>query len=116
MVIVSIKDGDLILQVKGIGKVLALRNELVIPLNHVRGVTADPGAFSMPRGLRAPGTSIPGLLYAGTFYHKGEKVFWEVHNPAKAVVIELAEEDFTRLVIEVENPNDVVSSIEDAIA
>ncbi len=116
MVIVSIKDGDLKLHIEGVHKALALRNEIVVPLKHVRGVTADPGVSAMPRGLRAPGTSIPGHLYAGTFYHEGEKVFWDVHNFAKAIVIELTDEDFKRLVVEVEDPDEVVSMIELAIA
>ncbi len=39
-----------------------------------------------------PGTSIPGVLTAGTFYHDSKRVFWDVHNPENTVVIELKDE------------------------
>jgi hypothetical protein len=68
--------------------------------------------MSIPKGLRAPGTAIPRLLYAGTFYRDDEKVFWDVHDAAKAIVIELIEEDFKRLVVEVGNPAQAVELIE----
>jgi hypothetical protein len=35
-----------------------------------------------------PGTNIPGVLTAGTFYQDGKRVFWDVHNPDNTVVIE----------------------------
>ena len=39
-----------------------------------------------------PGTNIPGVLTAGTFYQHGKRVFWDVHNPDNTVVIELKDE------------------------
>jgi hypothetical protein len=112
MVIPKIENGNLILNVKGIGKFLALKSELVIPLTNIKGVTADPGAFDMPKGLRAPGTAVPGLIYAGTFYHDGDKVFWDVRNRANALVIELANEEFNRLIVEVADVNTTIRLIE----
>lgn len=114
MVIATIHDGNLILNVKGIGKFLALKSELIIPLANIKGATVDPGAFDMPKGLRAPGTAIPGIIYAGTFYHDGDKVFWDVHNRAKAIVIELENEEFNRLIVEVADPEKTVQLIEES--
>jgi hypothetical protein len=115
MVEVSIKDKKLILNIKGVGKVLALKSEFIIPLTSVKGVTADPGVLEMPKGLRAPGTAIPGVFYAGTFFSEGDKVFWNVRHADKAIVIELEDEDFARLIIEVENPTQVVELIEKSL-
>lgn len=112
MVQITIVNDNLVLSMNGFNKILSLRGELTVPLQHVRGVTADPGAIKMPKGLRAPGTAIPGLIYAGTFYHDGDKVFWNVHHAEKAIVIELADEEFKRLVVEVDNPAETVELIE----
>ena len=36
------------------------------------------------RGWRGPGVHLPGVLVAGTFHHKGDRAFWDVHDPSKA--------------------------------
>jgi len=43
-------------------------------------------------------------------------VFWAVHDKEKAVVIELKDDDYQRLVIEVDDPRATVELIERAIA
>ncbi len=116
MVVTTIQDDNLVLSLKGLGKFLALKSELVIPLTNIKGVTADPSAFDMPKGLRAPGTAIPGIIYAGTFYHDGDRVFWDVHNPAKTIVIELANEEFNRLIVEVEDVDKSIKLINERVS
>lgn len=115
MVTVSVENSNLVMRVSGFSKLLTFKNEISVPIKHVRGITADPGAFDMPRGIRSPGISVPGVVYAGTFYHEGDKVFWDVHNPAKTVVIELEGEDFKRFIVEVEDPLQVVKTLERSI-
>ena len=110
MVDVSVEQGRLRLEVQGWDKMWALRSRLEIPLEHVYSVRIDPeparGAW---HGLRLPGTEIPGLLTAGTFYQKGDWVFYDVHDPERTVVLELDHEHYKRLVIEVDDPPAVVS-------
>jgi hypothetical protein len=55
---------------------------------------------------------VPGVVVAGTFYEAGERVFWDVHDPAKAVVIELADQRYARLVVGVADPSATVALIE----
>ncbi|GIF19148.1 hypothetical protein BJ973_006195 [Actinoplanes tereljensis] len=110
-------DGDqLIVEIEGWDKLWALKSRLEIPLANVRGATADPGITQEPKGVRAPGAYVPGVITAGTFHINGERVFWDVHHPANAVVIQLADERYTRLIIEVPNPRETVDQIEQAIA
>ena len=61
--------------------------------------------------MRAPGTHIPGVFAAGTFHKDGEKIFWDVRDATRAVVIELRDESFARLVLEVEDPEATVDLI-----
>ncbi|WP_457034388.1 hypothetical protein [Kitasatospora sp. P5_F3] len=110
-------DGDtLIVEIQGLDKLWALKSRLIIPLANVRGATADPGISRQAKGFRAPGTHFPGLITAGTFHIDGERVFWDVHNSANAVVIELADQRYARLVIEVSDPRAAVALIERATA
>jgi hypothetical protein len=105
MVDLTIRDGMLVLNVEGMDKLWALKSSLEIPLKHVVGVRADPEvARGWWHGIRMPGTNIPGVLTAGTFYQDGKRVFWDVHDPEKTVVIDLRDERYNELIVEVENP------------
>lgn len=112
---VSIDGDDLIVDVEGLDKLWALKSRLTVPLANVRGATADPGIVREPKGIRAPGTHVPGVVVAGSFYAEGERVFWDVHDAGKAIVIELGDDRYARLVIEVDDPRGTVDMIETAV-
>ena len=117
MVNVIVRGDRVRFEVEGWDQLWALKSQLEIPLAHIRGVRADPEpARGWWHGLRLPGTRIPGLLTAGSFYQSGGFVFYDVHDPERTVVIELDHEHYQRLVIEVANPADVVTMLRSAIA
>jgi len=110
MVRVSVHGDRVRFEVEGWDKLWALKSQLEIPLSHILAVRADPEpARGWWHGLRLPGTQIPGLLTAGSFYQSGGFVFYDVHDPERTVVIDLDHEHYERLVIEVENPAEVVA-------
>jgi hypothetical protein len=111
---VSASDGKLIVDVQGWDKLWSLKSRLEIPLEHVSGVRAATGERA--RGIRAPGTYIPGVITAGTFRQIGRKVFWDVHNQEKAIAIDLRDERFSSLVVEVANPEASIREIQESIA
>lgn len=111
MVKITVDGENLIILVKGISKVLALRSELTVPLKHVVIAKADPDAVYLPKGLKGPGTRVPGIIYAGTFHKDGEKVFWDVVESKNAIVIELKDDEFKKLVVEVNNPKESIELI-----
>jgi hypothetical protein len=39
-----------------------------------------------------------------TFYQDGKRVFWDVHHPEKTIVIDLHDERYNELVVEVHEP------------
>ena len=107
------QQGDIVVfTVKGWHKLWALRSELRIPRAHILGARRDPEA-SQAWGIRAPGTSIPGLLKAGTFYFDNtgdnKPTFLDVQHRENTVVVELADEAYNRLIIEVTDPDAVVA-------
>jgi hypothetical protein len=106
-------DGEtLVVTVEGLDRLWALKSRLEIPLANVRGATLDPGIVRGYKGVRTAGTNVPGVVVAGTFRTEGERVFWDVHDPTKAVVIELADDQYARLIVEVPDPRATVDQIE----
>jgi hypothetical protein len=112
----SIAEGSLMLHVRGADKLWAFKSSLEIPLVHIAGVRADPEtARGWYHGIRMPGTSVPGVITAGTFYQDGKRVFWDVHHPEKTIVIDLHDERYNELVVEVDDPEAAVKLIQNAL-
>src|SRR5580658_7483581 len=105
MVELTIGDERVRFEVQGWDKLWSLKSELDIPLAHIRGVRIDPEpARGWFHGLRVPGTDIPHVITAGTFYQRDGWVFFDVRDPEKTIVLELDHERYKRLVIEVADP------------
>lgn len=90
---------------------LSVRSSMKFPLSAVQRVYVDPVVAEEPRGIKAPGTHLQGLLTKGTFHCDGVKTFWNVRRGTNAVVVELAGQKFDRLVIEQANPEAIVQDI-----
>ena len=58
---------------------------------------------------------MPGVITAGTFYQDGKRVFWDVHQPEKTIVIDLRDERYNELVVEVDDPAAAVMLIQSAL-
>ena len=113
---VELAEDTLSIHVRGMDKLWALKSHLEIPLSHVAGAQADPEVVRRWwQGIRSGGTHVPGVITAGTFHQEGERVFWDVHDPEKAIVIRLRDERYARLVVEVEDPPTTVAAIQEAI-
>ena len=65
--------------------------------------------------MRVGGTHIPGVISVGRFYSHGELVFWDGHETENAIAIQLLDERYDKLVIEVENPGQDVVRIREAL-
>jgi hypothetical protein len=112
----SIAEGKLMLHVRGADKLWAFKSSLEIPLVHIAGVRTDPEvARGWYHGIRMPGTNVPGVITAGTFYQDGKRVFWDVHDPNKTIVIDLHDERYNELVVEVDDPQAAVALIQSAL-
>ena len=105
MVEITVADGHVVFDVQGWDQLWALKSRLEIPLANVRGVRADPDvARGWWKGIKAPGTHLPGVIVAGTFYQDGKRIFWDVKDPERTIVVELADDRYDELIVEVEDP------------
>ncbi len=112
---IELTSDALVVRVEGADRFWALKSRLEIPLRNVVGAqSASEEAQKWLHGMRLGGTHIPGVISAGRFYSEGQLVFWDVHEPAKAVAIELRDERYHRLVLEVEDPEAEIAKIQQA--
>lgn len=114
MVDVRIEGDTVVFDVRGLHKLWAFKSRLAVPRASVLGARHDPEAVRGWKGWRVPGTHVPGLLIAGTFYRDGHRIFWDVRDPANTVVVDLDGQDYNQLVIEVEDPAAVVEMLTSA--
>ena len=112
MVEVSIRGDTAVFEVQGWDRLWALKSRLEIPLVNVRGVRADPDvARGWWKGIKAPGTHLPGVIVAGTFHQDGKRIFWDVRDPERTIVVELADERYDELIVEVADPASEVARL-----
>lgn len=112
---VTVSEGHLVIEPVGLNKLWSFTRRLRVPLHNIRGATHDPGMRDEPKGWRGPGLGLPGKL-AGTFHADGKKQFWNISGYDRAIVITLdAAERYDRVVITVEDPDEVVRVINNAV-
>src|ERR1700689_1036071 len=116
MVELEIAEGKLKTPVKGAAQLWAFKSTLEIPLPHIAGVRVDPSVdAAWWKGFRMPGTNLPGVITAGTFYQHGKKIFWDVHHAEKSIILDLHDERYDELIVEVADVNAAVRLIRDAL-
>lgn len=116
MATVEIAGDELIVSIEGWDRLWTLAGRLTVPLKHVAGASSgEAAAHEWYKGLRLGGTNIPGVLTAGYFYRHGSWVFWDVHDPARAVAIELHDEHFKSLIVQVADPAGTIAAIQGAV-
>ena len=116
MATVDIGASDLTIHITGIDRILAFKSSITVPLAHVVGVERDVAAASaIYHGLKLPGTSLPGVITAGSYLKSGEWSFWDVHDPRKALIIRLRDEHYGKLVVGVDAPEETARMIEQAL-
>lgn len=110
MVAVTQESNRVIFEVMGLHKLWALKKRLDIPRAHILGARVDDQVVRRWwKGIRFPGTWLPGVITAGTFYRDGKWRFWDVSDPNKAVVIDLEHEKYAQLIVEVADREAVIA-------
>ena len=96
-------------------KLWAFKSQLTIPFGNVIGAHQDTDSIKGWKGWRVPGTSIPSIITAGTFHKDGNKIFWDVSDMENCIIVDLKDEEYKQLVIEVENPQKAIKLLNDKV-
>lgn len=114
MVAIEKKDGNFIFEIKGLHKLWAFKSQLTIPEEHIiEAVSYDKTLHSF-FGLRMPGTNLPGIITAGSYMVDDGTIFCDIVHHAKTIVVDLKDEHYKRLVIEVEDPQAAIKLLQNA--
>jgi hypothetical protein len=104
MLTITKQNNHFIFTVMGMHKLWAFKSSLTIPADNIINANRDLDVLKGSKGLRFPGTSIPSIITAGTFLNNGKQIFWDVSDIDKAIVVNLKDETYNQLIIEVEDP------------
>jgi hypothetical protein len=121
MASIEITPHDLVVRVHGVDRVLALRSSVSVPLAHVAGVRERAAEADFDRAVRdsgrGVGTFVRGRVAAGTLRLPDGRSFYDVHDPRKAIVVDLRSEPFEHLVLQVdgESPEAAARRIRDVL-
>ncbi len=100
----------------GVHKLWALKSRFEVSARMIKAAHRDNNVMKgIWKGLRFPGTHIPGVIVAGTYFREGKKSFWDVVRSERAIVIEIEGGPYDEVVVEVAEPERVVKLIEEAI-
>lgn len=105
----------------GLHRLWALRRRVDVPYERIVAVRHDPAlARNGPEGIRFPGTSVPGVYIAGTFWKFWDRPrvrsFWVRQRAERCVTLELRGHRYDYLCVEVGDPTGEVARIEAALA
>lgn len=96
---IEIENGEFTIHLSPQEMVGALRKSaVVVPLESITAVTRHERARDGIRGIRAPGTGLPGVIALGTWRHTSGKDFIAVYKNGPGYALELADQEFERIV------------------
>jgi len=110
-------DGDeLVLHLRSLEKAEGMHSDIRVPLAKVTGVRAVDDPWPELRGIRAPGTGVPHVIAVGTRRGGFGKDFAAVHGKGPAVVVDLENTEYGRLVVTVDDAAERAKTIAQAVA
>ena len=90
-----------------------MKGSFKIPLKHIVSVSTQVPKPTW-KEVKAPGTFIPGLIKAGTYYTDKGKQFWFVTKGKGILNIELKNESYKRIILGIDNNTKWAKKISDA--
>jgi hypothetical protein len=106
-----IEGDELVLHLRAPEKAEGFHGDIRVPLAAVAAVRVVDDAWPELRGMRAPGTGLPGVIAVGTRRGGFGKDFAAVHGKGPAVVVELAGTEFGRLVVTTDEADATAAAI-----
>jgi len=105
----TVRDDVATLALSRLEQLEGFRRSVRAPVSSITVVRAVTDPWPELRGLRAPGTGLPGVVAVGTRRGSFGKDFAAVHGKGPGVVVEMAGQEFQRWVLTVDDPDPVVA-------
>ncbi|MFZ0091743.1 MAG: hypothetical protein WAL63_19725 [Solirubrobacteraceae bacterium] len=117
MAVLELQADQLVVRLTPLEKMAAFRGDVRVPLDALRRICTDDDPWSALRGMRAPGTGIPGVVDYGVRRRTGlSPDFVAVHGRGPAIRVELGPgAPFGRMLITVPDPATAVAAIRSGV-
>jgi hypothetical protein len=119
---VKIENGQLVINMKGARKFFSMKSEVSVPISNVESVATGLQWKELPKLLdKVIGTNANMLYTGGTFRDggfwnsDGDTVFFDIKRTEEAIVITLKDEEFKKVIIGCETPEETVAIIQQAL-
>jgi hypothetical protein len=112
MATLIVEGSDLVVKMSELEKVEAVHPDIRVPISTIRAVRVVEDAWPELRGIRAPGTGIPGVIAVGTRRGSFGKDFAVVHGRERAVVVELEGASYARILVTTPDADNVAAEIQ----
>ncbi len=106
-----ISDDSVTVSLSSVEKVEALHGNVTVSRSSITAVSAVPDGLAEVHGLSAPGTRLQGVIMVGTWKHRDGITFAVCHGERPAVVVDLVGEGYDRLVVTVDDAEEVARSL-----
>jgi hypothetical protein len=104
--------GDVVrLALTRVERLEGFHGDITAPAVSVTAVWSSTDLWSELRGMRAPGTGIPGVVAVGTRRGAFGRDFAVVHGKGPGVVLEFDGQPFQRWVVSVADPDAIVLAV-----
>ena len=104
-------DGTVTLALTRTERIEGFHGDITAPVSSVTSIRASDDLWSELRGLRAPGTGIPGVICVCTLRGSFGRDFAVVHGKGPGVVVEFGDQPFQRWVVSADDPAAVVAEV-----
>lgn len=106
------EEDTLVLRLSTIEKVEGVHGDIRVHVSSIESVTVLDDVIHAVHGLKMPGSRIPGVFAMGTFISREGTVFAIVHHQTKrGLKIALKGTTYDALIVGVDNPEELVSSL-----
>ena len=102
---------EIIVRLSWLEKLGAFRGNVRVPAASVEVARVVEDPWRELRGIRAPGTGLPGVIALGTRRGRFGRDFAAVYGKGPGVVIELGDGPFSRLVVSSDDPKRLVAAL-----
>lgn len=107
-----VEGSDLVVRMSELEKFEAVHPDVHVLLRTVRVVRVVEDAWPELRGIRAPGTGIPGVIAVGTRRGSFGKDFAVVHGRERAIVVELDGATYSRIILTTPDADNVAAEVQ----
>ena len=115
MVKVTATESEFVFDILGSHKFWAFKSQIRVKKEDIVNATQSDKEFGFWIGFKIPGTHLPWVITAGTYIKKGHRNFWDVCNKKNAIIVELKDSNYNKLIIEVENPIETMNLLNNTI-